>query len=146
MAGPREFERHLFISYAHIDNQPIIAEQQGWVSQFHRSLETMLSMRMGRKAEIWRDRKLSGNDIFAAEILAQFPKTALLIFVLTPRYVDSDWCSRELREFCKIAEESGGMVMENKSRVIKVIKTPVENEGPLPPVMKDILGYPVLRF
>lgn len=146
MAGSREFEKHLFISYAHIDNQPIIAEQQGWVSQFHRSLETMLSMRMGRKAEIWRDRKLSGNDIFAAEILAQFPKTALLICVLTPRYVDSDWCSRELREFCKVAEESGGMVMENKSRVIKVIKTPVENEGPLPPVMKDILGYPFYVF
>jgi hypothetical protein len=146
MAGPREFEKHLFISYAHIDNQPIIAEQQGWVSQFHRSLETMLSMRMGRKAEIWRDRKLSGNDVFAAEILAQFPKTALLICVLTPRYVGSDWCSRELWEFCKVAEESGGVVRENKSRVIKVIKTPVENEGPLPPVMKDILGYPFYVF
>ena len=75
MAGPREFERHLFISYAHIDNQPIIAEQQGWVSQFHRSLETMLSMRMGRKAEICRDRKLSGNEIFAERPPAQIAAT-----------------------------------------------------------------------
>jgi hypothetical protein len=37
----------------------------------------MLSMRLGRRAEIWRDLKLSGNDIFADEIVAQFPKTAL---------------------------------------------------------------------
>jgi hypothetical protein len=146
MAGPRKFEKHLFISYAHIDNEPLIAEQQGWVSQFHRSLETMLSMRMGRKAEIWRDQKLCGTDIFGAEILAQFPETALLISVLTPRYVDSEWCTREVREFCKVAERSGGVVMENKSRVIKVIKTPVDDEGPLPPVMKDILGYPFYVF
>lgn len=146
MVGPSVFKTHLFISYAHIDNQPMLAEQQGWVSRFHASLEAMLSMRMGRKAEIWRDRKLSGNDIFAEEILAQFPKTALLISVLTPRYVESDWCTREVREFCKLAEQSGGVVVENKSRVIKVIKTPVESEDPLPPLMKGSLGYEFYIF
>jgi TIR domain len=142
MASSRLFEKHLFISYAHIDNEPLNGEPEGWVSQFHRSLETMLSMRMGCKAEIWRDRKLDGNDNFGAEILAQFPKTALLISVLTPRYVDSDWCTREVREFCKAAEQAGGVFMENKSRVIKVIKTPVEDESPLVEAMKDTLGYP----
>ena len=146
MASSRKFEKHLFISYAHIDNQPLNGEQDGWISQFHRSLETMLSMRMGRKAEIWRDLKLDGNDDFGAEILAQFPRTALLISVLTPRYVDSDWCTREVREFCKVAEQSGGVVIENKSRVIKVIKTPVEDEGPLMQAMKDTLGYPFYVF
>src|SRR5260370_12149218 len=126
------FEKHLFISYAHIDNQPLTPEQQGWVSRFHSSLEAVLSMRMGRKAEIWRDLKLSGNDIFADEIVSQFPKTALLISVLTPRYIQSDWCTREVREFCEVAEQSGGLVVDNKSRVIKVIKTPVDSEAALP--------------
>src|SRR4030095_16852452 len=78
--------------------------------------------------------------------VAQFTKTALLISVLTPRYLQSDWCAREVREFCKVAEQSGGVVVENKSRVIKVIKTPVESEGSLPPVMKDVLGYPFYIF
>jgi TIR domain-containing protein len=146
MEGPRMYKTHLFISYAHMDNQPMVAEQQGWVSRLHASLEAMLSMRMGRKAEIWRDRKLSGNDVFADEILAQFPNTALLISVLTPRYVESDWCMREVREFCRLAEQSGGAVVENKSRVIKVIKTPVESEGPLPPLIKELLGYPFYIF
>jgi hypothetical protein len=140
------FQIHLFISYAHMDNEPLNGEPEGWVSQFHRSLETMLSMRMGRKAEIWRDKKLSGNDNFGPEILAQFPKTALLISVLTPRYVDSDWCTREVREFCKAAEQAGGVVMENKSRVIKVIKTPVEDESPLVEAMRNTLGYPFYVF
>lgn len=136
------FEKHLFISYAHIDNQPLTPEQQGWVSRFHTSLEAMLSMRLGRKAQIWRDAKLAGNDIFAEEIVDQFPKTAVLVSILTPRYIESDWCTREVGEFCKAATQNGGVVLDNKARIVKVIKTPVDNEGPLPPVMKQVLGYP----
>jgi hypothetical protein len=74
VARAREFDTHVFISYAHMDNQPLTPDQQGWVSRFHASLEVMLSMRLGRKAEIWRDKKLAGNDIFADEIVAQFPR------------------------------------------------------------------------
>ena len=146
MDGLAKFEKHLFISYAHIDNQPLSAEQQGWVSRFHASLRDMLSTRIGREAEIWRHAKLSGNDVFADEIVAQFPKTALLVSVLTPRYVNSEWCTREAREFCKTAEQTGGLVLENKSRIIKVIKTPVDSEEALPSVMKDTLGYSFYLF
>jgi hypothetical protein len=141
-----EFQRHLFISYAHIDNVPLTEHQQGWITRFHDSLSAMLGMRIGRKAVIWRDAKLSGNDIFADEIIQQFPKTELLISVLTPRYVDSEWCAREVKEFCKCAEATGGLVVGNKSRVLKVIKMPVDNEDSLPPVMREMLGYPFYVF
>ena len=137
-----EFQRNLFISYAHIDNVPLSEDQQGWITRFHNTLSAMLSMRMGRKAEIWRDSKLQGNDIFADEIIQQFPKTELLISVLTPRYAESEWCTREVKEFCKSAETTGGLLVDNKARVLKVVKLPVDNEGPLPPVMKEALGYP----
>jgi TIR domain len=140
------FERHLFISYAHIDNQPLTPGQQGWISQFHASLEAMLSMRMGRRAEIWRDQKLQGNDVFADEIVQQFPKTAVLLSVLTPRYVESDWCTREIEEFCKAAEHSGGLTLDNKARVIKVVKTPVDGKRLLPPLLQQMLGYDFFTF
>ncbi len=141
-----EFQRHLFISYAHIDNVPLAETQQGWITRFHNTLSAMLNMRLGRKAEIWRDSKLNGNDIFADEIIQQFPKTELLVSVVTPRYAESEWCTREVKEFCKCAESTGGLVVDNKSRVLKVIKLPVEDEGPLPPVMKAALGYPFYEF
>ena len=140
------FEKQVFISYAHIDNEPLTPNQQGWISRFHASLSAMLSMRLGRKADIWRDVKLTGNDIFADEIVQQFPKTALLISVLTPRYVESEWCTREVKEFCKSAETTGGITVDNKSRVLKVIKIPVDNEAPLPAVMQLALGYPFFIF
>ena len=140
------FAKHLFISYAHIDNQPLTPEQQGWISRFHASLKAMLSMRLGGPAEIWRDEKLRGNDIFAREIVEQFPHTALLVSILTPRYLNSEWCTREVQEFCKSAQQTGGVVVENKARILKVIKTPGDTEEALPEVMKDILGYEFFTF
>jgi TIR domain-containing protein len=135
------FEKDLFISYAHLDNEPLTPEQGGWVTRFHASLEALLSMRMGGKARIWRDSKLQGNDVFADEIVDQFAHTAVLVSVLTPRYLKSDWCNKEVAEFCKRAEQSGGMVVANKARIFKVLKAPVETQASLPQVVKDVIGY-----
>ena len=84
------FEKDLFISYAHIDNQPLTPEQQGWITRFHASLEGTPEHAHGRQARIWRDDKLQGNDVFADEIVDQFAHTAVLVSVLTPRYLNSD--------------------------------------------------------
>ncbi len=140
------FEKDLFISYAHIDNEPLTPEQQGWITRFHASLEALLSMRLGGKARIWRDNKLQGNDVFASEIVDQFPQTALLLSVLTPRYLNSEWCNKEVAEFCKRAEERGGMVVENKARMFKVLKAPVDTQESLPPVVQAVLGYEFFKF
>jgi hypothetical protein len=135
------FEQNLFISYAHIDDQPLTPGEKGWITRFHATLKAILSMRMGREAKIWRDEKLQGNDVFSDEIVAQFRKSAVLVSVLTSRYLNSEWCTREAREFCQSAQQTGGLVVGNKSRVFKVIKTPVDRQDSLPPHMKELLGY-----
>ena len=135
------YEHDLFISYAHIDNQPLTAEQQGWVTRFHATLAAQLSMRLGSVAHIWRDDKLRGNDVFTDEIVQQFGRTALLVSVLTPRYLASDWCRRELAAFCDEAARSGGLAPGNKARVFKVVKTPVADQATLPPLVRDTKGY-----
>jgi len=132
------YNTHVFISYAHLDNQPLTPEQEGWVSRFHESLQTILTMRMGRKAQIWRDKKLCGNDSFTEEIVAQFPRTEILISVLSNCYVESEWCLREIQEFCR---RCGEIRVGNKYRVIKVVKFPPDSAASLPPLMKDMLGY-----
>ncbi len=136
-----DIDQHVFISYAHIDNLPLAPQQQGWVTRFHATLETLLSMRIGAKVRIWRDDKLRGNDVFDREILAQFGHTALLVSVLTPRYLASEWCTLELREFCERAEAGGGVALHNKSRVFKVVKAPLDNDAPLPDAVRALLGY-----
>jgi hypothetical protein len=140
------YKKDIFISYAHIDNLPLTPEQKGWITRFHISLEAILSMRRGGNVRIWRDNKLQGNDVFADEIVEQFEHTAVLVSVLTPRYLNSVWCNREVSEFCKSAERNGGIVVDNKARVFKVLKAPVDTQESLPTVVKDVLGYEFFAF
>jgi len=135
------FDSDVFISYAHIDNQPLPGGQDGWVTVFHEALEQFLSRFKGGNARVWRDKKLRGNDVFSDEIMDQFPKTAALISVLTPRYLSSEWCTKEINGFCGVAQRTGGVVVENKARVFKVIKTPFDPGESLLPVMDKVLGY-----
>lgn len=137
----REFEDDIFISYAHIDNQPLAEGQKGWITSFHQALEIRLAQLLGAEPEFWRDEsKLRGNDYFDETIILRLPKVAVLITVLTPRYVKSDWCLKEVDEFYRLAEQTGGIRIADKSRIFKIVKTPVPAEQH-PPAMKQLLGY-----
>src|SRR4051812_1717257 len=81
-----------FISYAHLDNQPLPSQQHGWVTLFHEALKNHLSRLLGEQAAIWRDPKLQGNDIFSDEIVDQIRGATVLVSILTPRYLKSEWC------------------------------------------------------
>lgn len=133
------YNTDIFISYAHIDNQPLTKDHAGWISRLHESLSTILSWRLGKNVHIWRDDKLQGNDDFADEIISRFDNTAVLVSVITPRYLNSEWCTREVNEFCTRPRQS--LFVNQKARVFKVIKSPVECQDNLPDVMKKLLGY-----
>jgi len=144
--GPAiEFETEVFISYAHLDNQPLTEGATGWVSQFHRALQIRVGQLMGKEPTIWRDPKLQGNDYFGDELIARLPRVGVLVSVLTPRYVKSEWCHRELEEFYKASEKAGGVRVMNKARIFKVLKTPLSIEQH-PPEVRPLLGYEFFRL
>jgi hypothetical protein len=138
----------IFISYAHVDNQPFQEGQKGWVDEFHRALQMRVLQWLGRsehELQIWRDPKLAGNDDFAEEILQRLEEVRVLVSVLTPRYVNSPWCNRELDAFCRAAERTGGMrVNGTKARVFKVVKMPIPAER-MPEPLQPLLGYEFFR-
>ena len=68
----------IFISYAHIDDQPLDAEEKGWISKFHRVLGVKLGQLMGESPTIWRDPKLKGNDIFDEKIVEEFKNARIM--------------------------------------------------------------------
>lgn len=49
------YKKDLVISYARINNQPMALEQKGWISRFHKTLESLLCVRLGQSARIWRN-------------------------------------------------------------------------------------------
>ena len=87
----------IFISYAHLDDKPLTEGQKGWITKFHRILEVRLGQLLGEEPTIWRDPKLSGNDVFDQSIVGEFKKARVMLSIMTPRYVKSDWCVRELQ-------------------------------------------------
>jgi len=138
-------ETDIFISYAHLDNEVVGAEPEGWISRFHRSLEVRLAQLLGHKPRIWRDPKLQGNDFFGDEVSQQLPKVAILIPVLTPRYIRSEWCQRELETFVAESRRGGRDRVGNQATVFKIVKTPIPvTEQPEP--IQDLLGYDFFKL
>ncbi len=135
-----ELENDIFISYAHIDDQSLMEGERGWITLLHRALGIRLSQLMGRQPRIFRDPKLQGNDVFADRLVERLPAVATLVSVLSPRYVRSDWCVRELTEFWKATAATGGPRVGDKIRVFKVVKTPVPLEEQ-PSDLQGVLGY-----
>jgi hypothetical protein len=135
------FKEHVFISYAHLDNQPIF-DEKGWVTQFNDSFGSILARRLGAYPTIWRDEgKLQGNSALTPEIEQGLANSALLITILSPSYINSDWCRKELHDFCELANQSGGLLVDNMSRVLKVVKLPPESLEILPDPLRDVLDY-----
>ena len=135
-----KFPKDIFISYAHIDDESLVEDQKGWIADFHRVLSIRLSQLMGRKPMIWRDLELQGNHIFDQQIVDQFTQVAVMISILTPRYVKSEWCSREVDEYYEACQQNIGFSINNQARIFKVIKTPVKVEQH-PEKIRNILGY-----
>ena len=142
-----DFEKDLFISYAHLDNQSLSPEQEGWISIFHKALSIRLSQIRGATPRIWRDRKLQGNDYFSDAITEALASSGLLLSILSPRYLKSEWCMRELQTFCNGAtEQTGGLnVGENKGRLFKVVKTYVSRDQ-YPAEFESFIGYEFFEF
>lgn len=134
------FDSDAFISYAHLDNVELIEGQKGWVTNLHRALEVRVAQLLGKKPQIWRDPKLKGNDNFSQTLVEKLAHVAVLVSVVSPRYVKSDWAMKELDAFTQAAHSQSGVDCEDKLRIFKVLKTPVALEK-LPPGLQAVLGY-----
>jgi cellulose biosynthesis protein BcsQ len=132
-------ESDIFISYAHIDDSPMFGSMSGWVDLFHERLQMRLAQLLGREPRIWRDRKLGGNDLFSDGTAIELANAGILILILSPRYLQSSACRRELEDFLRLADRDG-LRVNDKHRVFKVMKTYVPLEEH-PPELRDLLGY-----
>jgi hypothetical protein len=73
-------------------------------------------------------------------LVERLPKVAALVSVISPRYVRSEWCVRELNEFMKATAATGGVRVGDKTRIFKVVKTPVPLDEQ-PAHLQEVLGY-----
>jgi hypothetical protein len=132
MTSISDFRVNIFISYAHADNAPS-AGGRGWIEALREMLEMRLYQLLGRHPHIWRDPNLSGTEsVTAIQFLTlKVTKPTIFIAVLSPAYINSSECMKELQEFYDYTSRTEG-VQAAKSRIFKIVKSPLpESEYPL---------------
>jgi hypothetical protein len=130
----------IFISYAHIDNEPFGEEHSRWVTEFAENLRKRLGMVAGEAAELWRDPRLQGNDAIWPTIEGALAEALALVSVISPRYVKSDSCLREIELFVQKWRERGVPPPGPRKPLFKVVKTHVPRDQH-PDVLRDVNGY-----
>lgn len=137
----QDFEDDVFISYSSTDDEPLFGSAEGWVTRLHRDLETRLKQLLGNQLSVWLDQEqLQGNDELTPTLVDQLRKSGVLLTIVSPPYLDSTWCMKELHFFCLQASESGRLRVQNKSRLFKVVKTPVDRNRQ-PAEMRDLVSF-----
>ncbi len=110
MAYVSGFDHDIFVSYALVDDaiRPGIA--RGWVTSFIRTLEVSLSVAIGRlgRLEPWWDQShLAENQPLDKQIEQALERTACLVVILSPGFLESPWCPKELDTFQKAISKQG---------------------------------------
>ena len=111
----------VFISYSALDDQSLSANEEGWISRFHRNLKVRLQQLAGREVHVYRPPKFEANDSVDADVLNEIPTAKSMLTIVSPPFINSDNCQKEVTSF--VEGKSG-----DNSRIIKVVKTPVADD------------------
>ncbi len=127
----------IFISYAHVDDEPQPPAKAGWVTTFVKGLKTKLNQELGRKDaySLWMDYELRGNQAVTPKIHSTLDEASTLVLFLSPGHLASQWCREELSRFAKRVGTTGG-------RIFTVWLRPVEE---MPEVLADLGQYQFWR-
>jgi len=134
----------VLLNYAAIDDQPLFDGRPGWVSQLHRNLEVRVEQLSGEKVAIARLGESAALMLVESDLLDQLPQTKAMISVVSPPFIKSDLCRREVERFWRGAERSGGAWVNDKARLLKVLKTAVSAEEiprPLADIFSPLFGF-----
>jgi hypothetical protein len=138
------FEYDIFISYGHLDDENP-DDVKGWVDMLVERLPGQMQGHLAYKPRVWRDeRSLRGNDLLQAAIKEGVESSLLFVPVVTPRYVLSGWCRRELEMFCSSQPPACPSADAFRSRIFKIIKMPLTMphvRDKEPEHLREMVGY-----
>ncbi|HEX8999185.1 MAG TPA: TIR domain-containing protein [Blastocatellia bacterium] len=111
------YENDVFISYAHADNEPLVAGKPGWVDFFEDLLRKRVKVRLRGEIQFFRDQQLRLYGQFSDQLAERLARSAVFVCIPSPNYVESDWCLWELENFHK---------QNGTNRIFKAVKTYID--------------------
>jgi hypothetical protein len=114
----------VFISYAHADDEIPIGADYGWVTTFVTELRKVLRFKLGGQgASVWMDHNLVATEIVDETLMEMVHASRTLVLFLSPGYLKSTWCSKELGNFLEVNQAK-----KNKESVFIVELEPTPRE------------------
>jgi serine/threonine protein kinase len=134
----------VLMNYAAIDDYPLSDGKPGWVSQLHRNLEVRMEQLSGEKIRVAPLPEDAITPEIEGELLQHIPQAKAMISVVSPPFINSAVCQREVEQFWHGAGQTGGRYIEEKSRLLKVLKTAVSEQQmprPLVDIFSPLFGF-----
>jgi len=124
---PKEIAKSdIVITYANLDDRPVMSGRQGWVSQLEQNLQLRVAQLPGKQVAVVKQPDVSESADVESAILQQMPQAKTVVSVLSPPFARSNGCQRIVDTFWKSAQASGRFEVGSHSRLLNVIKTPVD--------------------
>ncbi len=135
---PKEIaESDIVITYANLDDRPVMSGRQGWVSQLEQNLQLRVAQLSGKQVAVVKQPDASESADVESAILQQMPQAKTVVSVLSPPFARSNGCHRMVDTFAKSTQASGRFEVGSRSRLLNVIKTPVDADD-LPPNLRAL--------
>ena len=112
---------------APLDDHPMTPGQAGWVTQLIEHVQIRLQQLAGQPLEIANISKFPVDETSRQQLAPALEAIDALICVVSPAFVWDENCQRLVEDFSQAAENSGGLTVDSLSRIVKVVKTPVDN-------------------
>src|SRR3990170_4238060 len=114
---------NIFISFAHVDNEPFLGVEHGWVTYLFRALTATLNARPGNVniTSRWPAVQSSGQEGPASseQVRGYIEQAQAFLVILSPGWLASELCHKELDLFLKNSEKPGSCVIVAEKTQIK---------------------------
>ncbi len=110
------YEHDIFVSYAPIDNVLLPGMEKGWITTLIEALKTSLGQRLGESrfklpCSLWIDEVIRKDmPSVTMDVVQKLENSAVLLAVLSPGYMRSQWCLEELQKFLDKTEKDSTRV------------------------------------
>lgn len=146
MAFCQQFDYDIFVSYAHGPQvlkrykghkQDLLSSWTGsLVDDLSRQLDVYLQVKQDdQRVAIWMDPDLENHRPLSDALKSKLERTALMLVIMSPFYLDSQWCRRELDWFTQDSERT---LDSGRLFVVRALPT---DETRWPASLKDRTGH-----
>jgi len=133
------FEYDIFLSYTEKDNEKLPGYDSGWVDNFKKFLDTLISQLLQHHPKIITSQEVKDPGF------NPFEKACVVIYLVSPEYIVSGEFIKEAEYLRLLMNSPSTMRIDGKLRMFKASKSFVEPEK-YHPLLREMVSYDLFMY